>query len=186
MTHHQIQQLILQNERLLDILTIIKNLELEDCWLAAGTLRNFLWNYLSDQPLMAHQQDVDVVFFDPKISYQETLELEAKLKRNYPEYPWELKNEVYMHQHNPGAEPYLNSQEAISKFPETCTAIAARLLAEGELELFLPYGAVDLLNFEVRPTPFFKETPERMAVYRERVAKKDWQSSWTALKIFES
>lgn len=90
MTHHKIQQLILENERLLDILTIIKNLELEDCWLAAGTLRNFLWNYLSDQPLMAHQQDVDVVFFDPKISYQETLELEAKLKRNYPEYPWSI------------------------------------------------------------------------------------------------
>lgn len=73
------------------ILAIIRSLQLNDCWLCAGTLRNFIWNKLSgiNETLTS---DIDIVFFDKNISYEETMVLEQQLKYNYPQYDWELKN----------------------------------------------------------------------------------------------
>ena len=34
------------------ILTIIRDLELKDSWLAAGSVRNFIWNLLSEKPAL--------------------------------------------------------------------------------------------------------------------------------------
>ena len=90
-----------KNLDMMIILTIIRNLELTDSWLAAGSVRNFIWNLLSDKSPFDHETDVDVIFFDPDISYEETLSLEKKLREDFPQYQWELKNQVYMHQHSP-------------------------------------------------------------------------------------
>ena len=39
-----------ENPDMMAILTIIRDLELKDSWLAAGSVRNFIWNLLSDKP----------------------------------------------------------------------------------------------------------------------------------------
>ena len=85
-----------KNPDMMAILTIIRNLELKDSWLAAGSVRNFIWNFMSDRPAFDLETDVDVIFFDPDISYEETLSLEKKLREDFPQYQWELKNQVYM------------------------------------------------------------------------------------------
>lgn len=99
----------------------------------------------------------------------------------YPSYQWEVKNQVFMHGHSPHTAPYQNARGAISKYPERCTAIVARL-KDGDLELFLPYGD-DIVNFIVQLTPHFLADEERMAVYRERLKKKDWQKRGPRLQI---
>ncbi len=38
-----------ENPDMMAILTIIRNLGLKDSWLAAGSVRNFIWNLLSDK-----------------------------------------------------------------------------------------------------------------------------------------
>ena len=62
-----------ENPDMMAILTIIRDLELKDSWLAAGSVRNFIWNLLSDKPSFDRETDVDVIFFDPDVSYEETL-----------------------------------------------------------------------------------------------------------------
>lgn len=81
----KIYHMILCNSDIMKILAIIKSLPLNDCWLCAGTLRNFIWNKLSgiNETLTS---DIDVVFFDKNISYEETVVLEQQLKDNYPQY----------------------------------------------------------------------------------------------------
>ena len=101
------------------------------------------------------ETDVDVIFFDPDISYEETLLLEKKLRADFPQYQWELKNQVYMHQHSPHTAPYSSSCDAMSKYPERCTAVGLRLNEESDFELYVPYGLEEILNFQVRPTPSF-------------------------------
>ena len=96
-----------ENPDMMVILTIIRNLGLKDSWLAAGSVRNFIWNLLSDRPAFDLETDVDVIFFDPDISYGETLSLEKKLREDFPQYQWELKNQVYMHQHSPHTAPVM-------------------------------------------------------------------------------
>ena len=170
-----------KNPDMMAILTIIRDLELKDTWLAAGSVRNFIWNLLSDKSPFDHETDVDVIFFDPDVSYEETLRIERKLKEEFPQYQWELKNQVYMHLHSPHTVPYTSSCDAMSKYPERCTAIGLRLHADATLELFAPYGIEDIWNFQVSPTPHFLENEDRMKHYQERLSKKNWQEKWKNL-----
>ena len=170
-----------ENPDMMAILSVIRDLELKDSWLAAGLVRNFIWNLLSDKSPFDHETDVDVIFFDPAISYEDTLGIERKLKENFPQYQWELKNQVYMHLHSPHTAPYTSSREAMSKYPERCTAVGLRLNEDSTLELFAPYGLEDIMNFQVSPTPHFLENEERMKLYQERLSKKNWQEKWKNL-----
>ena len=174
-----------ENPDMMAILTIIRDLELQDSWLAAGSVRNFIWNLLSDKPAFDRETDVDVIFFDPDVSYEETLVIENKLREDFPQYQWELKNQAYMHRHSPHTEPYVNSCDAMSKYPERCTAIGLRLHADATLELFAPYGLEDILDFQVRPTPHFLENEDRMKLYQKRLSKKNWREKWKNL-IFKN
>ncbi|EFA25410.1 MULTISPECIES: nucleotidyltransferase family protein [Streptococcus] len=174
-------QAIQLNTDLMKILIIIRNLGLKDSWLAAGSIRNFIWNLLSDKSPFDRETDVDVIFFDPDISYEETVSLEKKLREDFPQYQWELKNQVYMHQHSPHTVPYTSSRDAMSKYPERCTAVGLRLNEDSTLELFAPYGLEDILNFQVHPTPHFLENEDRMKLYQTRLSKKNWQEKWKNL-----
>ena len=174
-------QAIQLNTDLMKILIIIRNLGLKDSWLAAGSVRNFIWNLLSDKSPFDRGTDVDVIFFDPDVSYEETVSLEKKLREDFPQYQWELKNQVYMHQHSPHTVPYTSSRDAMSKYPERCTAIGLRLNEGSTLELFAPYGLEDILKFQVHPTPHFLENEDRMKLYQTRLSKKNWQEKWKNL-----
>lgn len=179
----EIRKLFESDPELMLLFRIIAELNLQDCWLAAGTLRNYVWNILTNRSGLEEASDLDVVFYDPRISYDETLALQADLDRRYPAYQWEVKNQVYMHSHNPNTQPYQSATDAIAKYPERCTAIAARLNEQGHLDLFLPYGTADIEQFIVQPTPHFAADPARMKVYRDRMAKKDWTSKWPQLRV---
>ena len=183
LTEEVIVEQIQMDPEMMEVLAIIRDLDLADAWLAAGAVRNFIWNQLSGKPGFDVTTDLDLVFYDPEISYEETQQIEQELKRTYPQYAWEVKNQVYMHQHSPGTAPYRSACDAVSKYPEQCTAIAVRLTPNQELELFTPYGLGELEQMIVQPTPHFREDPERLAVYRERMAKKDWLQKWPSLEV---
>ena len=170
-----------ENPDMMTILTIIRDLDLKDSWLAAGSVRNFIWNLLSDKSPFDRETDVDVIFFDPDVSYEETVSLENKLREDFPQYQWELKNQVYMHLHSPHTAPYISSCDAMVKYPERCTAVGLRLHADATLELFVPYGLEDILKFQVHPTPHFLDNEDRMKLYQERLSKKNWQEKWKNL-----
>ena len=55
---------------MMTVLAIIRDLNLADAWLAAGAVRNFIWNQLSGKPGFDATTDLDLVFYDPTISYE--------------------------------------------------------------------------------------------------------------------
>ena len=177
----EILNIFSENSDMITILEIIRDLGLQDSWLAAGSVRNFIWNLLSDKSPFDRETDVDVIFFDPDVSYEETLSLEKKLREDFPQYQWELKNQVYMHLHSPHTAPYTSSRDAMSKYPERCTAVGLRLNEDSTLDLFAPYGLEDILKFQVSPTSHFLENEDRMKLYQERLSKKNWQEKWKNL-----
>ena len=83
MNETSLKELFSKNSDIMEILAIINQLNLNDCWLCAETLRNYVWNYLSKQKTSLIS-DVDIIFYDPDISYKETLEIEKNLKNKYP------------------------------------------------------------------------------------------------------
>lgn len=185
MTEDELKSLLLSDTDMLTVLTACRDLNLPDCWLAAGAVRNAIWNHLSDRPLFDRETDMDVVFFDLAVSEERTLDLQRQLQKSYPTYHWEVKNQAAMYQRSPNSLPYTSACDAISRYPETCTAIAVRLIDAGELELFAPYGLEDMLAFTVKPTPHFLADSERMILYRQRLSKKNWASKWPKLQVVE-
>ncbi|EHL78822.1 hypothetical protein HMPREF1015_02190 [Bacillus smithii 7_3_47FAA] len=41
-----------------------------------------------------------------------------------------------------------------------------------------PWGINDVVNLEVKPTPYFKELKELAKVYEEWITKKNWKAIW--------
>lgn len=99
-----------------------------------------------------------------------------------PHIPWSVKNEARMHIKN-NISPYSSSVDAISKFPETVTALGVKLEKKDNVILTAPYGIEDVVNLEVKPTPFFTKSEERINIYQDRITRKNWKSNWNHLKI---
>lgn len=88
-----------------------------------------------------------------------------------------------MNIHSPNTEKYVSSTDAVSKFPEKCTAIAARLNDNQELEVFIPFGTNDLTTSEYHPHRITFSDKDRQMIYNERVKKKNWNIFWPNISI---
>lgn len=140
--------------RVNDILDILSTLNLPDAWFVAGSVYRNLWNIMSNRP-MTFETDIDIVFYDSEMTYDESERLNRNIREKYSEFDWELKNESVMHIRD-GYEiaPYTSTKDAVSKFPEVSTAIGVRK-NNGVIEWLAPYGFYDLAHMIVRPTPTF-------------------------------
>ena len=165
--------LIESDKKMMEILTVASTINLPDWWICAGFVRSKIWDAIHGFKKPTAIPDIDLIYFDhTNIDEDHEKEIENKLKSILPNIPWSVKNEARMHVIN-NLPPYTSSEDAISKFPETATALGVKLDEENHLVLSAPYGLDDVLNLELKPTPFFTETKELAAVYEERMIKKN-------------
>ncbi|PTL38660.1 nucleotidyltransferase family protein [Alkalicoccus saliphilus] len=178
---------IIENDtEMMKILEAASRMKLPDWWICAGFVRAKIWDSLHGFEYKTSVPDIDVIYFDNK-NLEKTVEkkLETELRRILPAVPWSVKNEARMHLIN-DIPPYYSAEDAISKFPETATALGVKLDKNNHVILTAPHGVIDLLNLEVKPTPYFKETIERAAVYEERITNKNWKAVWPRIKIYHA
>jgi uncharacterized protein len=178
-------KLIRSDEKMMEIIKIASTLNLPDWWICAGFVRSKIWDTLHGFLESTELPDVDVIYFDNK-NMDENLEkeLENKLVSMMPSIPWSVKNQARMHIMN-DLPSYTSSEDAISRFPETATALGVKLDKENNLVLTAPWGLDDVFNLEVKPTPFFTETKELAAIYEERIKRKNWKSIWHKIKVHQ-
>jgi len=182
-SEQDIIQLVKDDEWMMEILHNAKSLNLPDWWVCAGFVRSKIWDTLHEFTKRTPMPDVDVIYFDNN-NLDETVEkqLEQQLKNINPLIPWSVKNEARMHVLN-NVPPYSSSVDAISKFPETATALGLSLDEQNNVLLTAPCGIEDVLNLLVKPTPYFEETKEIANIYEDRIVKKNWKSIWSKLKV---
>lgn len=160
----------------------VQSCNLPDAWIGAGFIRNRVWDVkhkiIPPHPL----NDIDVIFFDKVRTDREyEKEIEAILLELCPSENWSVKNQARMHQKQ-GHLPYKTSEEALSKWIETPTCIAARLKPETDLlEILAPHGCEDLMSMKVRPNPGL--SLEQFKLYNERIREKGWAEKWPLLDI---
>lgn len=151
-------------------------------YVAGGVIRNAVWDYLHAYTSVTAPDDVDVVYFDQNCAQKIHDELlEQKLADVAPNIRWSVKNQARMHVAN-GEQPYQSVEDAVSRWPETATAIAARLQPDGSIEIIAPYGFSDLFRMIVQPTTHFKGKIDK---YRERLDRKRWEVHWPRLKFLD-
>jgi uncharacterized protein len=165
------------------LLRLVADLEIADCWVGAGVIRNAIWDHLHGipvEPLPA--SDVDVVYCDHRDArHERDLAIERHLFDKLPDIPWSVHNQARMHGCN-GDAPYFNTEEAIRNWPETATAIAARVTND-KVEVIAPHGIHDLVAMIVRPTPAFLR---KLPIYRSRLASKNWLQRWPRLQFIHA
>ncbi|UOQ48987.1 nucleotidyltransferase family protein [Gracilibacillus caseinilyticus] len=183
-TEEKIIKFIYEDKWMMEVLKAAKSLHLPDWWICAGFVRSKIWDTLHCYNERTLFSDIDVIYFDPtNTEVLEEKKLEEKLHSIIPDLPWSVKNQARMHLKN-NTSPYSSSIDAISKFPETATALGLTLNHQDKVILTAPCGIDDVLHLEVKPTPFFKGSTERMDAYRERIFNKKWDETWNQLNIF--
>lgn len=177
--------LLIENDKwMMEILENVKKLGLPDWWICAGFVRSKVWDVLHGFEERTPMPDVDVIYFDANnLDEVEEKRLEEKLRMMQPTIPWSVKNEARMHLKN-GFPPYSSSVDAISKFPETATALGVKLDERNNLLLAAPHGIKDVTKLVVRPTPYFADSDDRMHMYHERIEKKNWNSIWRNVSFY--
>lgn len=153
-------------------------LALPDWYLAAGFVRNLVWDNCHGFKTSTPLNDMDLIYFDPQNRDESRdQQLEAWLKTELP-CEWSVKNQARMHLRN-GDRPYESSLDAMSFWPELETAVGVRLSASGELVLGAPFGVPLLWNYSITHNP--KRTRD---VFLKRVEEKAWRTTWPKLKVY--
>ena len=60
----QLQTLIANDPQRLRILQQVRELDLPDCWVAAGFVRSAVWDHLHQRTPSPLPEDIDVIWFD--------------------------------------------------------------------------------------------------------------------------
>lgn len=177
----QLKLYIRENEQLLKDLKLVKDMNLPDCYIAAGYIRNYVWDRLHEFNAREKHNDIDVVYFDQEnVSEKRDHALEKTLILQTGNEKWSVKNQARMHVKNDNP-PYKSTFDAIAHWPETVTAIGVMLDCNNEIQVVSPYGLEDLFYMVVRRAPLF----QNKEYYKSRVMSKDWVSQWPLLKIIE-
>ncbi|MEP2989486.1 MAG: nucleotidyltransferase family protein [Parasphingorhabdus sp.] len=163
------------------VLSLVRSLKLDDCWIGAGFVRNAVWNNLHNNPSV-HDGDIDVIWFDEKANKSTDREIEANLSELEPTIKWSVKNQARMHTRNSDA-PYASTIDAMRYWPETATAIAVRLSNQCQCEIAAPFGLGDPYGLKVKPTPSFQK--DKRHIFDDRVKKKNWLSIWPQLEVVD-
>ncbi len=173
--------LIEQNKIIQDILLILSEQE-EELYIGGGIIRNLVWDNLHGYSVPTEIDDVDIIYYNKdNVTKQYDKKIETELKKQIPNLNWSVKNQARMHICNNDSQ-YSSLEDALSKWPETVSAILVRKDSNGMYKIIAPYKYDDLFRLIVVPTPHFKNKIEK---YRERINKKQWNEKWKKLKIFD-
>ncbi len=173
-------ELIQSDGWMMKCLQAVDSLRLPDWYIAAGFLRNAIWDALHAKSVRTPLNDVDVVYYD--LGDRGTaleVEIESVLGARCPAVKWEARNQARMHLRN-GHAPYRDSEHAIAHWIETPTCVGVRIGRDRRLEIAAPYGIAENWSLRVTPNPRIRYPA---ALFNQRVREKRWLEHWPKLEV---
>lgn len=167
-------------EHLMRDLRLVQGLGLSHWCIAAGYVRNHVWDYLHGYSARTPLHDVDVIYFDASdLTEESEKRYEHLLRKEVNDYNWSFKNQARMHARN-REKPYASITDAMKRWPETATAVGISL--EGnDIKVTAPHGLDDLFHLVIRRSPYFTDQDDFYA----RIERKKWLEYWPQLKIVD-
>lgn len=173
-------QIVQTKENLLRDLRLVEALRLPYWCIAAGYVRNHVWDFLHGYERPTPLNDVDILYYDPADLDEQTEKNWEKLLNNkHADYNWSVKNQARMHLRN-DERPYASVEDAMKRWPETATAVGI-YVSSGQLEAIAPHGLDDLFGLVVRRSPYFHDK----SYFNRRVESKGWLETWPKLRLDE-
>ncbi|UTV29836.1 nucleotidyltransferase family protein [Photobacterium atrarenae] len=161
-------------------LACVSQLNLPQGYIAAGFVRNLVWDALHHYTEPTPLNDVDVIYFDPAEDDPETCEkYESQLQAQVPQLNWQVRNQARMHVRN-GDRPYQSVLDAMSFWVEKETAVAIRQIAPGHYECIAAFGLVSLFRLQVT-----YNSKRSGTVFEDRLRSKNWLQQWPKLTVVQ-
>lgn len=176
-------QFLKNDDYRMNILNAVNSIHKKELWVAGGFIRNLVWDKLHNYTYRTELGDIDVFYFDSEeLSKEKELEIENNLTHLVHNVNWSVKNQARMHLHDDN-KPYINLTDAISKFPETASAVCVRMDSNQNLIFLAPFGFNDLFELKIVPTPNCKQNKKTYDKYLKRQLQKKWQIIWPLLTV---
>lgn len=177
-----IARIIAEDATAMEQLRAVRSLDLPDWCIAAGFVRNRVWDHLHGIVPARLPVDIDVIYFDAAdTGTRREVEFETRLGALMP-LPWQVRNQARMHVVKKDFPPHRDTAHAMTYWLETVTPIGVRLEADDTLSIIAPLGIDDRLNLRCRPTEFGHA---RRSEYDERIATKRWRELWPKVKFLD-
>ncbi|MEG3223485.1 nucleotidyltransferase family protein [Vibrio gigantis] len=175
---NRIITLIKQDPLRMQVLECVSQLDLPQCYVAAGFARNLVWDHLHGFDSPTPLNDIDVIYFARgDTSHESDTRYEALLQERLPELNWQVRNQANMHIRN-NDKPYKSSLDAMSYWPEKETAVGVKQSLTGDIECISVFGLGSLFDLKVTPNP--KRSRD---IFDQRVQSKGWLIQWPNLTI---
>jgi len=174
----KIIQLVERDKLRVAALECIQDLDLPECYLAAGFVRNLVWDHLHQKSIATPLNDMDVVYYDAdEFGDQVYLKYEAELNLRMPYVKWQVRNQAKMHIRN-GDKAYHSTLDAMSFWPEKETAVAIRKTENNSYECISAFGFKSLFALQVTFNP-----KRKREVFEQRIKSKGWLIQWPMLRV---
>jgi uncharacterized protein len=132
--------------RLMQVLTIARELALPDWRVVSGAVYQTVWNSLTGRDPDFGIKDYDLFYFDGSdLSYEAE---DVEIKRAAAAYPAELSSKVEVRNQ---ARVHLWFEAHFGEAP--AFAVGVRLEADGRLDVAAPFGLEDLFAMRLAPNP---------------------------------
>jgi len=169
------------DRRALTQLLLVRDHGPPDAYLAAGFVRNRVWDAYYNPFKNVPEADVDVVYFcKENVSKSRDTVFESNLRTLDPSTNWQIRNQAHMHDYG-GHEPFCSLAHALEHWSETATAVGVRLDQNGSMQFIAPFGLNDLSAHILRITPVMKATDAKG--FEFRIRKKNWLQRWPGVKV---
>ncbi len=173
-----IADIIAQDPVAVKQLRAVRELGLPDWCIAAGFVRNRVWDHLHGIFPPRAPVDIDVLYFDAgDVSPEREAAFERRLDGLLPGLPWQVRNQARMHVWK-NVPPHRDTADSMTYWLETVTGIGVRL----EADVVAPLGTDDLLNLRCRPTAYGRT---RRHEYDARVEAKRWRELWPRVNFID-
>ena len=134
-------------------LRAVRRLALPDWCIAAGFVRNRVWDHLHGIAPPRAPADIDVLYYDAgDLSKESEAEYERRLGELLPGLPWQVRNQARMHVWK-DLPPHADTVDSMIYWLETVTAVGVRLEADDRITVTAPFGLDDLFAMTLRPNP---------------------------------
>jgi hypothetical protein len=175
-----VADIIAQDPVGMEQLRAVRTLGLPDWCIAAGFVRNRVWDHLHGIQPPRPPADIDVLYYDAgDLSREPEARYEAQLADLKPGLPWQVRNQARMHVWK-GLPQHKSTADSMIYWLETVTAVGVRLEADDSLTVIAPLGVDDLVNLRCQPTAFGRT---RRDEYENRVASKRWRELWPKVRF---
>ncbi|NVD07699.1 nucleotidyltransferase family protein [Vibrio sp. JPW-9-11-11] len=176
--HQQLISLITQDMHRVAALDAVARLDLPQCYIAAGFVRNLVWDYLHNNVLPTPLSDVDVIYFDrSEDDAMQQSHYEKRLSAVMPELNWQVRNQAIMHVRN-GDPVYESTLDAMRYWPEQETAVAVRKVDDNTYQVISAFGLASLFAGMITPNP-----RRCLETFNDRLVSKGWLEQWPKLHV---